>query len=205
MKKKKRYKYKLIHFFPVITLLFVSSMFSFSSYYTPKWLFTWEGIRKEVKDSVQKFDKYGEICFDSTNQFGYRLQNYFTHQWILKNATPNELFDLLDYPDGTVKAIAYEGLMYNPKVKKYPLFKRSLNDTLSFVFFNSGCEDTGVMLSDYVINFISDIDKSIPPRYDYNPPKIELSIEEKEEILNLFYKRKAKESYYKKEFYNTLN
>ncbi|WP_299714985.1 hypothetical protein [uncultured Tenacibaculum sp.] len=204
MKKRKYPRQKIIHFLPIITFVFVCSMFSFSSFYTPKWMFKWKGIRKEIKDSVQKFDRYGEICFDSTNQFGYKLQNYFTHEWILKNATPSELYNLLDYPDGTVKAIAYEGLMYNLKVKKFPLLNRSLNDTLSFVFFSSGCEGTGVMLSDYVINFIANIGKGVPPRYDYNPPEIKLSEDEKDEILKLFYKRKSKENYYRKEFYKTL-
>ncbi|WP_442267051.1 hypothetical protein ACSIGC_04960 [Tenacibaculum sp. ZS6-P6] len=202
MKKRKCPRQKMNHFLPIITFVFVCSMFSFSIYYTPKWNFKWKGIRNEIKDSIIALDTYGTITGSAVGYAGRTPQQFYRQKWILKNATSSELYSLLDYPDGTAKAIAYEGLMYNPKVKKYPLFKRSLNDTLTFVFFQYGCEGSGAMLSDYVINFIANVDKEVPPRY--NPPEIKLSEDEKDEILKLFYKRKAKENYYKKEFYKTL-
>ncbi|SNR15117.1 hypothetical protein [Tenacibaculum jejuense] len=188
--------------FPIVTFFCVAILFIFSNFYTPKWNFKWKGIRNEIKDSIIALDTYGTITGDAVGYAGRTPQQFYRQKWILKNATPSELYNLLDYPSGAVKAIAYEGLMYNPKVKKYPLFKRSLNDTLTFVFSQYGCEGSGAMLSDYVINFIANIDKGVPPRY--NPPEIKLSEEEKDEILKLFYKRKAKENYYMKEFYKTL-
>ncbi|CAM1344524.1 hypothetical protein [Tenacibaculum amylolyticum] len=202
MKKKKHNTQQLPYLLPILTFLMVGFLFIISNSYTPKWNFKWKGIRKEVKDSVQRLDRIGEISSDSISQYGYRLDSYFIHKWLIENVKPLEFYKLLDYPNGTVKAVAYEGLMYNNKVKKYPLFMKSLNDTLAFVYYRSGCIGSGAMLSDYVINFITNIDHQAPPKY--NPPIIELTLEEKEEILTLFKKRKAKEKYYFEEFYKII-
>ncbi|CAL2093150.1 hypothetical protein [Tenacibaculum sp. 190524A05c] len=189
-------------YFPIFTFLVVAFLFSFSSFYSPKWNYDWRGIRKQVKDSILKFDYYGSISWDSTNQFGDRLQSYFTHRWILDNADPHELYHLLDYPDGTVKAIAYEGLMYNSSIKKYPLLKKVLNDTLSFVSYRTGCIGSGTMLSNYVISFVTNIDERAPTKI--NAPIIDLTKKEKEEILKLLDQRISREKYYKEEFYKTI-
>ncbi len=200
-RKKTRQKNAFIYL-PIVTLLLVGTLYYLSLSYSPKWNFKWEGIRKEVKDSIIALDVYGEIAFDNRTQSGRKIQQFYRQKWILKNANNKELLKLLEYPSGTVKAMAYQGLVHSPKVKKYPLFKKSLNDTLTFVFYQSGCTGSGVMLSEYVINFISRLSNEVPPIL--NPPKIDITSEEKKEILALLEEKKSKETYYQQEFYKTI-
>ncbi len=200
--KRKSKSKKVTPYLPILTFLVVVGMYYFSIIYSPKWNFKWEGIRKEIKDSIIALDDYGEITSYAVGYSGHTPQQYHRQNWLLKNTTVSEFKKLIEYPSGVVKGIAYEGLLRNLEVKKYPLFKKSLNDTLTFVFYASGCSSDGFMLSDYVINFISRLSKEVPP--SPNSPKMEITDKEKTEILALLEERKTKEKYYKKEFFKVL-
>ncbi|WP_075342780.1 hypothetical protein [Tenacibaculum agarivorans] len=196
MKKRKNYNPKVSVFFPILTFTCVGVLFIFSNYYTPKWNFKWEGIRKEVKDSIVKFDKYGMLSYTDVDQIKRQ-------RWVLNNLTSFEYNKLLYYPSGEVQAMCYAGLMKNSTLDKYHLFKKSLNDTLTFVTVNSGCFINEFMISDYVINQITNLSGNYPPifnrKIEYN-----LTLEERNEILNLYKERKIKEDYYKEEFHKSI-
>jgi len=196
MKRRKSTILNLNLFLPIITFLVVGFLFAFSNYYTPKWNFNWEGIRKEVKDSILKFDKYGMLSFND-------LEQIERQRWILNNLSSSEYNKLLSYPSGEVKVMCYVGLMRDPMSDKYSLFKGSLNDTLTFVNINLGCFINEFMISDYVINQITNLSGNYPPVFnkelEYN-----LTQKEKKEILSLFKARKVKEDYYKEEFYKSI-
>ena len=132
MKRKKQATQKLSFYHPILTFMIVGTLFAFSNYYSPKWHFNWEGIRKEVKDSIIAFDKHGWIDYTDQDQIA-------RHRWILKNVKLSEFNKLLNYPSGEVKAMSYVALMKQKEVEKYSLFKKSLNDTLTFVTVSAGC------------------------------------------------------------------
>ncbi len=112
------------------------------------------------------------------------------------------MLKLTDYPSGNVKAIAYEGLIRKQNINVFPLLKKSLNDTLTFVYFNSGCFVNTHMLSDYLFSHLTNLNDDAPPMI--NSLEINLKAVQKNEIIALFKQRKSKEDYYRKEYYKSL-
>jgi hypothetical protein len=124
-KKKKRHKNKL-NFLPIITLGIIGFIYFLSVSYSEKWNFEWKGIRKEIKDSIQALDKFGNL----TSEFaGYNMntpKQWHRQNWLRKNINTFELLKLTEYPSGTVKGFAYEELLTKPNIEKYELYKKTL-------------------------------------------------------------------------------
>lgn len=192
-------------FLPILTIFIVGVLYFTSFSFSKKWSFNWKGIRSNIKDSIKTLDKYGEITSYAVGYSGRTPNQWHRQNWILKNITRKELLKLIDYPSGTVKAIAYEGLLRDEGfTNKFNLINKSLNDTLTFVHYTSSCSGTGFMLSDYVINFIGNVKKSLPPSESKDFPKLNLSKKQIELINSEFEKRKEKLQYYKKEYLKTI-
>ncbi|RXP52473.1 hypothetical protein EC396_11225 [Lutibacter sp. HS1-25] len=169
--------------------------------YTEKWSYDWKGIRPQIKDSIIELDKYGELTSKSVGVAGITPQQWHRQNWIIENSKESELLKLTDFPSGTVKGIAYEGLLKKDYLKQYDLFKKVLNDTLTFVHYQSGCFSNGFMLSDYIISYKTIIEN---PELNQNPININLTDSEKKEIIKLMKKRKEKEGFYKEEYLKRL-
>lgn len=192
-------------FLPVLTILIVGVLYFLSYSYSPKWNFNWKGIRPEIKDSIKSLDEYGEITSNAVGYSGRTPNQWHRQHWILKNANKEEFLKLIEYPSGTVKAIAYEGLLRDEKFDhKFDLITKSLNDTLTFVHYSFSCGGTAFMLSDYVINFIGNINNELPPTNIKDYPKLNLSKKQLASINNTFRMRKEKLDYYKKEYLKTI-
>lgn len=84
----------------------------------------------------------------------------------MKNATEQELLKLTDYPNGAVKATAYEGLLRKGDLNHYDLIIKALNDTATFFNYQNGCEGNMTLLSEYLIKNILYLDENVP-----SPPK----------------------------------
>jgi hypothetical protein len=194
-KKKKRHKNKL-NFLPIITLGIIGFIYFLSVSYSEKWNFEWKGIRKEIKDSIQALDKFGNL----TSEFaGYNMntpKQWHRQNWLRKNINTFELLKLTEYPSGTVKGFAYEELLTKPNIEKYELYKKTLNDTLTFVHYTSGCIGNRFMLSEYAIKVV--------PNFRNYELKNQLTNEQVIEIENLLEKRMSKEKFYKKEYYKRI-
>tara|TARA_R100000789_G_C3006361_1_gene150172 strand:+ start:432 stop:1028 length:597 start_codon:yes stop_codon:yes gene_type:complete len=158
--------------------------------------FNWNGIRKEVKDSIIAFEKYGGLTSEFVGYAGKTTEQWYRQNWLNENLKEGELSKLTEYPNGSVKGLAYWNLFKNEKVKKRKLFEKALNDTLAFVHYQSGCIGTGFMLGEFVVSYL-------PMTENIKLEEI-LTEEENKEILNLLKKRKMKENFYKKEYYKTL-
>lgn len=189
-------------YLPILSMIFVAILFAYSNFYTEKWNFDWKGIRNEIKDSIELLDRSGEITFDKTDFSGRKVIEWYRQKWLLENVNELELVKLTDYPSGTVKAIAYEGLIRKSDVDIFPLLEKSLNDTLTFVHYQSGCIVTSIMLSDYLFSYLTNLNDELPPIQ--NPLEIKLTEKQKSEIVSLFKKRKSKEDYYKEEYFKRL-
>ncbi len=200
---------KLKIYISIIIIFIVGVLLFISFSYSKKRSFNLEGIRTEIKDSIKKIDKCGKIVSNAVGIFRITPSQWYTQQWILQNASREEFLKLTDYPSGAVKAIAYEGLLRDKKFEgKIDLINKSLNDTLTFVFYQCGCIETGLMLSDYVINHIGNLNNEFRNIKDDEFPKFNFSDNQIEVIKSKFRKRKRKRKrnleYYKKEYYKTI-
>lgn len=82
----------------------------------------------------------------------------------MHHATESELLKLTEYPSGTVRAIAYEGLIrkkgFNQKTE---LILEAFRDTEYEVDYQSGCLGWRMTLGEYLMRNVLFIDDQIPP------------------------------------------
>ena len=112
-----------------------------------------------------------------------------TRIWVMKNATEHELLKLTKYPNGTVKAIAYEGLLRKKSFdKKAELTLKALKDTTYLLNYQSGCIGWNRKIGDYLIQDILMIDDQIPPPPSEMVTKIGLNELDKKILLTEYKK-----------------
>ena len=142
MKTKRRNNNKRNRFsimFPILTIIGIGIVVVLSSGYEKSWSFNWNGIRKEIKDSIQVAELRG--ITSGVGGMGVSTKNEVDRRrWIMKNATESELLKLIEYPNGTVKVIAYEGLLRKKEfADRTELTLRAIKDTNYLVDYQSGC------------------------------------------------------------------
>jgi hypothetical protein len=192
MRKIERHNKKTKRFsmvFPILTIIGMGILFAFSSFYEKSLSFNWNGIRNQIKDSVQ-IAEYGGISTGVVGYDGRKPKHFDRRHWIMQNATESELIKLTEYPNGTVKTIAYEGLMRKEKFeKKFDFILKAIADTEFTIILQAGCSGTEMNISEYLIDFVLYIDDKSPP-----PPielKIPFKISEKERVKILKEYRKV--------------
>lgn len=178
--------------FPVITIVLVGFLTAIFTNYEKNWIYNWNGISQTIKDSV-KVSEYRGI----TSRFGGMGKSIMNEvkrrNWIMDNATETELLKLTKYPNGTVKAIAYEGLLRKPNFNgKLKIVLISIKDTVYPVYYQSGCLGWDRQIGEYIVQDVLMIDDKIPQSYIL--PDYGFSKQDKEKILFEFKK------YYKTDF-----
>ena len=163
-----------------------------SSFYEKSWTYNWNGIRGNIKDSIKVVEFRG-ITSGTGGNGRSTIDEVLRRRWIMNKATESELLQLLEYPNGTVKAIAYEGLIRKRNFKqKTKLILHGIQDTDYPVPYQSGCEGWNMELSEYLIRHVLMIDDQTAPY----PPKLidDFGISEidKEKILAEFRNRPKK-------------
>jgi len=162
--------------FPLISIIGVGLLIIVALSYDRSWTFNWNGIRSQIKDSI-------EIAINddiSIGVIGYDARipaQYYRRHWIMKNATENELENLTKYPNGTIRTIAYEGLLRRPNFEnKSELIIRAISDTQYPIYFESGCTGNEMTIGKYLIDHILQIGQNGPP----NPNRNTYGLSEKE-------------------------
>jgi len=163
-----------------------------SSFYEKSWTYNWSGIRGNIKDSIKVIEYRGMTSGIGGNG-RLEIDEVLKRRWIMNKATESELLQLLEYPNGTVKAIAYEGLIRKRNFKpKAELILHGIKDTDYQVPYQSGCLGWNMELSEYLIWHVLLIDDQAPPY----PPELTddfgISEIDKEKILTEFRKRPKK-------------
>ena len=189
MKTKRIKKNKVNRFwivFPILSIIGIGFVIILSSSFEKKWLFNWKEIRTEIKDSIQIAELRGITNGIGGN--GVSTQDEVSRRsWIMKNAKQSELLKLIEYPNGTVKAIAYEGLLRKKDFKnKMELILKTNVDTIYPVYIQTGCLGSKKKLNEYLIQNVLMFDDQIIP---YKPELIfdfGFSDLEKQKILNEF-------------------
>tara|TARA_R110002012_G_scaffold321209_1_gene548156 strand:- start:1237 stop:1830 length:594 start_codon:yes stop_codon:yes gene_type:complete len=158
---RKRNRFPII--FPIVTIIGIGIVVVLSSFYEKSWIYDWNGIRQQIKDSV-KVAEYGGISSGVVGIAAKRPKQFDRRVWIMKNATESELLKLTEYPNGTIKSIAYEGLIRKPEFKnKTDLILKAISDTEYPIEFQSGCVGTNMNISEYLVDFVLYIDDKSPP------------------------------------------
>ncbi len=147
---------------PIGTSAIAGLVFLLSIVYKPNWIFNWQEIRPEIRDTIRLIEKCGHVTSRTVGYAGKTPQQWHRRKWLMKNATKDELTKLTEYPNGTVKATVYEGLIKKENSDKYKLLKQALNDTSTFVMFQSGCLVRPKMIGEYLAENVIPISDRIP-------------------------------------------
>ncbi|MCF7569585.1 hypothetical protein L3X37_14645 [Sabulilitoribacter arenilitoris] len=157
--------------------------------YDKSWFHNWNGVSKSIKDSVLVAKDIGYTGGIGPN--GRSMEKYQKRRhWIMNNATLSELMNLTKYPNGTVKAIGYEGLIKQKDFKeKADLIVRAIDDKEYHVFYSAGCEGFEFEIGEYLMRYVLLNDTELPPvkpgaEIDYG-----LSQSDKEIIITAYLNR----------------
>lgn len=190
MNKRKRHIEKRNRFsmvFPILTIIGIGIVIVLSSFYEKSWTYNWNGIRQQIKDSV-KVAEYGGI---STGIVGYdacKPAQFDRRHWIMQNASESELLKLTAYPNGTIKTIAYEGLIKKLEFEnKTNLILDAIADTEYHIYLRSGCTGTPMHIGEYLVDFVLQIDDRSPP-FAGEKPNYGLTKNDEEIILTEYRK-----------------
>ena len=115
-------------------------------------------------------------------------------RWIMRNATESELLKLTKYPNGTVKAIAYEGLLRKKEfTNRTELTLRAIRDTTYLVDYQSGCIGWNREIGEYLVQDVLMIDNQTQPFAPEMWTEYRLTEIDKQKILSEFKKRPKRE------------
>lgn len=184
----KRSRFSIL--FPILTILGIGIIAVLTSGYEQSWTFNWNGIENNIKDSISVYE-YQSISSGIGGNGRAIPEEIESRKWIMENATESELIKLTEFPNGNIKAIAYEGLLRKKNFKnKTELILNAINDTIYSVYYQSGCLGNELEISEYLVQNVLMIDDQIPP---FRPELITdfgLSKQEKQKILTEFHNRK---------------
>jgi hypothetical protein len=153
---KKRNRFSMI--FPILTIIGIGIFAVLTSFYERTWSYNWNGISEQVRDSI-KVAENGGISNGWVGIAPRKPKQYNRRFWIMNNATESELIKLTDYPNGTIKTIAYEGLLRKPEFdNKVDLMLKAIKDTEYSIFYRMGCEGLNMNISEYLVDLVLLID-----------------------------------------------
>ena len=185
---------KFGYLLPFASIFLIVILFSSSSFYQKSWYFDWNEIRLEVKDSILIYE-HQPITSGVGSEGVSTSHEVERRHWIMGFSTIKELKHLTSYPDGTIKAIAYEGLLRNPNIpNKKEIILEAINDNKvqgfddneHIVAFQSGCLVWDLSLAEYLVRDVLHLVGNYPPP----PPKSRLDIDfsdaDKHEIIAFY-------------------
>ncbi|MDW3195220.1 MAG: hypothetical protein R8G66_22790 [Cytophagales bacterium] len=106
---KNPYRYSLL--LPVVSIVIIASSLYYGIAYEPDWTYDWDGIQTEIRDSTRLVAERDFISSGIVGNSGRAPLQFYRRKWITENASAEELLRLTKYPNGAVKAMAYEGLI----------------------------------------------------------------------------------------------
>jgi len=184
----KRTRFSIL--FPILTILGIGIIATLTSGYEKSWTFNWNGIQSNVKDSISVYE-YQSISSGFGGDGRAMPEEIERRKWIMENATESELLKLTKFPNGNIKAIAYEGLLRKKNFEnKTELISNAINDTIYSVYYQYGCLGDKLEIGEYLIQKVLMIDDRIPPFRTELITEIGFSKLEKQKILNEFHNRR---------------
>jgi len=165
MKKNKRH-HRIPIFLPIITIIGIGIITILSSFYEKTWSYNWNEISVQIRDSV-KIAAHGGISSGVVGVAAVKPKQFDRRHWIMQNATESELLKLTNYPNATIKTIAYEGLLRKINyTNKTDIVLKSIADTEYPMVYQTGCHGTRMSIAEYLVEFVLYIDDKSPPAPD---------------------------------------
>lgn len=147
------------HNYILLSVLSMALCIVLSSFYQPTWSFNWQEIRPEIRDSVLVAQNHS-ISSGIVGFHGYTPKQFNRRHWIMKEAHIKELELLLYYPNGTIQAIAYEGLLRKRNYSdKYALMQKALAAREYEVLYQMGCEAETISICGYLLFYVFELNR----------------------------------------------
>ncbi len=167
MKRKSRHTQQKVHRtslpMSAVALMMICIFIYLTNSYKPKWVYNWSRIRSQIKDTIQLIEDYGSVTSGIVGVGGTTPLQWYRRRWLMKNATEMELLRLTGYPDGVIKATAYEALIRRGSGNRLDLLFMAITDTTTFFNFQSGCISETVMIGEYLIEYALHLHHGQPP------------------------------------------
>ena len=175
---------------PILTIIGIGFIVVLTSGYEKSWEFSQSGIERNIKDSISIYEN--QSISSGVGGNGRAMPEEIKSRiWIMKNATKSELLKLTEFPNGNIKAIAYEGLLRKKEfTNKNELILKAIKDTLYSVYYQSGCNGWEMEIGEYLVQNVLMIDDRIEPFSHKLITDFGFSEFEKQKILTEFQNRK---------------
>ena len=184
-------------FYTVTAVVAVTVTFALCSFHDSRWFFDWSGVRPHIKDSALQLEW---MSFGGWND--HARKRYAKRDRLLKAANETELLRLAQYPNGSIKATAYRGLLGKTRDVDliFNLLMNALDDTTTHVGISHGCtgdyELTGLFIVEYLAWF-SCVDYGLTPPPPPPPSPLPPFSEKQIELLrDKWCQLKSKQDYY---------
>lgn len=117
----------------------------------------------------------------------HRLQQQWRkQQWLAKNATWEELKELLEYPNGAIKTLVYQALIDRHDGSDFHIIDQVFSDTLYYTRVGDGHGGSTGFIGTYLIETAYHLDINVPGPPPQFVKDINLSKEELEIILQKY-------------------
>jgi len=134
----------------LLIALFLLYQLSFEEY---RWL-NWDNLNPDLKELVLGIERRGLSS-------GIGAEGIST-EWELKEqnqliqlCTVPELIFLKEYPNGSIRSLAYQGLILNTEYpQKLQLLKEAAKDTMYQVAYQAGCLAYEMTIPEYLLNIV---------------------------------------------------
>ncbi|MBD10012.1 MAG: hypothetical protein CMC68_04540 [Flavobacteriaceae bacterium] len=180
-------RFKIV--FPILTIIGIGIFAITTSFYEKSWFYDWDGINYQIRDSIL-VAQYEGISSGSVGISPRKPKQFDRRHWSMKNATVSELQKLTEYPNGTIKTIAYEGLIRKKEFDKKTEFTiKAIKDTEYPIEYSSGCVGTPMYIGEYLVDFVLLINDESPPLPNGLKNQFNLTQNEIESIMTEFKKQ----------------
>lgn len=173
----------------VISMIIIIGVTAFFLFQVNEKELLWNGVRSEIKEKVEvaQHDLTSLdflLAKDSVSAHRKRSEE------IMSKATVSELLKLTKHSSGTIRAIAYEGLIRRSEFEdKEKLILEAISDSVYFVGLDTGCESTDVTLGAYLIDYVLQLNNERPP-FPIEKQDFGLTESQEKRILTVFRTKK---------------
>ena len=138
---------------------------SFSFLWFGQFEFDESTISMETSEIVKKIKKVNIVMNSGVGFSEVRPKQFDHFTQLRKKASIDELMDLTNHPNGTVRSYAFWALSYNPSVDLLPIIVKHLNDNEVVLTF-LGCTVTPKSVGNFFIELVTtphdnDIDSNV--------------------------------------------
>jgi hypothetical protein len=135
---------------PALVLILFVYVFNFSSMFRTSMKVDWTGISQSIQDTLKDFVVFTDDYYVYEHNWKSITVEDRKIDWVLKNASQEELYNLTNHPHGMIKVLSYYKLMNSDYSNKFEMLKKAFSDSITFVYERSGCTGNEFLLSEFL-------------------------------------------------------